>query len=99
MGWSVSEHSEPSRKLDLWDKRLGRLRASVKAGEGPHHVAKAAENLRLAALALIKAKHALIREYPRRDPRGRITANLRADEDRWRSLTVEAIVGEYGRTG
>lgn len=97
MGWSVSEHSQPHRKLNLWEKRLRRLRAAIKAAEGPIHVASAAEKVRLAALAVIKAKLALIREYPQRDPEGRISADLRDEEMRWRSLSSEAIVEEYGR--
>jgi hypothetical protein len=97
MGWSVSRNSEPYRKLSLLDKRLRRLRGAVKAGEGPTHVLKAAEKLRLAALAVIKAKLALIREYPQRDPDGRESLKLRDEELRWRSLTTEAVVEAHGR--
>src|SRR5579864_5179059 len=97
MGWSVSEHSQPHRKLNLWEKRLRRLRGAIKAAEGPSQVAIAAEKVRLAALSVIKAKLALIREYPSRDPKGRISANLRDEELRWRSLPVEVIAEEYGR--
>jgi hypothetical protein len=97
MGWSVSSHSEPSRKLNLLEKRLCRLRGAVRAGEGPTHVSKAAEKVRLAALAVIKAKLALIREYPQRDPEGRESSKLRDEEPRWRSLSTEAIVEENGR--
>ena len=50
MGWSVSRHSDPCRKLNLLDKRLGRLRGAVKQGEGSTHIANAAEKLRTAAL-------------------------------------------------
>jgi hypothetical protein len=96
MGWSVSRNSEPYRKLNLLDKRLRRLRGAVKAGEGPTHVSNAAEKLRLAALALIKARLALIREYPQRDLDGRESSKLRDEERRWRSLTIDAVVKEHG---
>jgi hypothetical protein len=96
MGWPVSKHSEPARKLALFDSRLARLRGAIKAGEGLEHVEKAAEKLRLAALAVIKAKRALNREYPARDPDGRQAANLHADELRWQSLSTAAIVEEFG---
>jgi hypothetical protein len=96
MGWSVSEHSEPSRKLDLFERRLATLRGAVKRGEGPARLSNAADKLRLAGLSVIKAKLALIREYPRRDPRGRVSAHLRDEELRWRSLSAEAIIAEYG---
>ena len=92
----LTPHSEPSRKLNLYEKRLGRLRAAVKADEGPAHVAKAAEKIRLAALAVIKAKRALIREYTSRDPDRRQTRHLAEDELRWQTLTVEEIVARHG---
>ncbi len=97
MGWSVSRHSEPDRKLDLLDRRLGRLRGAVKRGEGPTHIKNAAEKVRLAALALIKAKRALIREYPQRDPDGRQSRNLQDEEQRWLTLSTDAIVEEHGK--
>jgi hypothetical protein len=78
-------------------KRLRRLRAAVKSGEGSIHVSSAAEKVRLAALALIKAKRALIAEYPRRDHDGRQSRNLECEAQRWLSLPTEAIVEEYGK--
>jgi len=71
----------------------------VKAGEPPAHIHKAAEKLRAAKLAVIKAKLALIRAYPARDPGGRNLSNLQDEELRWRSLSTEAIVEEFSRTG
>lgn len=96
MGWSVDRHSVPNRKLDLLDRRLGRLRGVVKRGEGSTHISKAAENVRLAALALIKAKRALIKEYPQRDPTGLQSRNLQDEEQRWLTLSTNAIVEEHG---
>jgi hypothetical protein len=93
----VSEHSEPHRKRSLLAKRLRRLRAAVKAGEGSVHISNAAEKVRLAALAFIKAKRALMTEYPQRDPDGRQADNLREEEQRWLSLSPEAIVEEHAR--
>jgi hypothetical protein len=97
MGWSVSKNSEPSRKLGILEKRLRRLRGAVRASEGPTHVSNAAEKLRLAALAVIKARFALISEYPQRDPEGRESSKLRDKEQRWQALSTEAIVEEHGR--
>jgi hypothetical protein len=94
----VQRSSQPESKLALFDSRLSRLRGAVKAGESVAHVGKAAENLRLAALSVIKAKLALIREYPARDPDGRESANLRQEDQRWRSLSAEAITEEYGKS-
>jgi hypothetical protein len=97
MGWSVSGHSEPLRKLYQFKSRLCRLRGVVKRGEGPIHISNAAEKVRLAALALIKAKRALIREYPERDPDGRPSRNLHEEEQRWMALSIEAIVEKHGK--
>ncbi len=96
MGWSVSQHSEAHRKRNTLDKQLGRLRSAVGAREGPAHIAKAAEGVRRAALAFIKAKRALIAEYPDRDPGERHSRNLDHDEARWLSLSADAITQEYG---
>jgi hypothetical protein len=96
MEW-VTPHSEPLSKLALLDSRLTRLRGAVKAGESPTHLRNAAEKVRLAQLSVIKAKLALIREYPQRDPGGRQSSNLRAEESQWRTLTTEAIIEQFGR--
>ena len=97
MGWSVHRHSEPNRKLNLFESRLERLRGVVKRGEGPLHITNAAEKVRLAALAVIKAKRALIKEYPQRDPDGHQTRNLQNEEQRWLTLSAEVIAEEYGK--
>jgi hypothetical protein len=97
MAFSVNRHSEPNRKSDLLEKRLARLHGVIKRGEGPAHISKAAENLRLAALAFIKAKRALNREYPQRDPVGRQSRTLDDEEQRWLTLSTDAIVEEYGK--
>jgi hypothetical protein len=96
MEW-VTPQSEPLSKLALLNSRLTRLRGAVKAGEGPTQLRKAAEKVRLAQLSVIKAKLALVREYPQRDPGGGQLANLRDQEALWRTLTVEAIIEQFGR--
>ncbi|HEY2787603.1 MAG TPA: hypothetical protein VGJ05_21785 [Fimbriiglobus sp.] len=96
MEW-VTPHSEPLSKLALLESRLTRLRGAIKSGEGLTQLQKAAERVRLAQLSVIKAKLALIDEYPQRDPQGRQLANLRNQESQWQTLTVEAIIEQYGR--
>ena len=93
----VSQHSEPARTRNLAEKRLRRLRAAVKGREGLMHIYREAEKVRVAALALIKAKRALIREYPQRDPDGRQLWNLQDEEQRWLALSTEAIIEQHGR--
>lgn len=92
----VSEHSQPIRKRNLFEKRLRRLRAAVKDHKDLRHIGIEAEKTRRAGLSLIKAKLVLIKEYPGRDPDGRQTRNLKIEEDRLTSLSTESIVEEYG---
>ena len=99
MGWSVSKNSDPERKLNLLDRRLCRLRGAVKRREGSVQVSNAAEKMRVAALAVIKAKRALIKEYPQRDPDGRQSRNLQDEEQRWLALSTESIIDEHGKAG
>lgn len=96
MEW-VTPQSEPLSKLALLNSRLTRLRGAVKSGAEPTQLRKVAEKVRLAQLSVIKAKVALIREYPQRDPGGRQLANLRDQEAHWRTLAVEAIVEQFGQ--
>jgi len=84
-------------KLALLNSRLTRLRGAVKSGEGLDQLRKAAEKVRLAQLSVIKAKLALIQEYPQRDPGGRQLANLRDQESQWQTLTVEVIIEQFGQ--
>jgi hypothetical protein len=94
MGWDVSKHSEPSRKRLILAKRIRRLKAAVKAGESELHVFKTGEKVRIAALTLIKAKRALLAEYPQSDPHGRRLRNLQQEEERWASLQIEVLINE-----
>ncbi len=93
MSW---KRSVPDRKFRLLDSRLVRLRGVVKRREGLAHASKAAENVRLAALAVIKTKRALITEYPQRDPTGRQSRKLQDEEQRWLTLSTDTIIGDYG---
>ena len=38
-----------------------------------------------------------MREYPQRDAGGRQSRNLQVQEQRWLTLSTEAIVEEYGK--
>jgi hypothetical protein len=98
MGWPTSIHSEPARKLGLFQRRLVRLRGAVKHCESSIHISKAAEDLRLAGSAIIKAKRSLVQEYPQNDPDGRISLNLQAAEQLWLELSTLAIIEEHGHS-
>ena len=96
MGYSVLRHSDPARKLYSFKKSLVRLRGALQSGDNSRHIFKAAESVRQAALALIKAKRSLLREYPDRDPGERQLRNLQDEEQRWLAYAAEEIVAEYG---
>ena len=91
-------YSEPVSKLALLDSTLTRLRGLIKTGASPLPIKKATEKVRVAQLSVIKAKFALIREYPQRDPDGRQAENLTNQEQRWRTLSTETIIEQYGRS-
>jgi hypothetical protein len=82
------------RKLLLFEKRVAGFRASIHQGENVSKITKAAEKLRMAALALIKAKRSLINECPDRDPEGKQSKNLFDEENRWKVLSTEDMASE-----
>jgi hypothetical protein len=71
MGWSVSRHSEPGRKLIHFESRLCGFRGALKRRARLNQVSCFAERLRRVAFTLMQAKRALIREYPQRASEGR----------------------------
>jgi hypothetical protein len=87
----------PERKRRLIQKRLRRLQAAVKSDEGLIHISNAAEKVRLATLSLINTKRAQITEHPQSDPDGQQSLKLQEEEQRWLSLSTEAIVEEHGK--
>jgi hypothetical protein len=89
----VPRSLEPYRKRDLFEKRVRQLRGAVKAGANASRVSHAAEKVRLAALAVIKAKRALVRGTDRVQQ----LSNLQQEEDRWLALTAEQIVAQFAR--
>lgn len=90
-------HSQPDRKLFLFEKRVKRLCGAIKQGEASGKIANAAEGVRRAAMGLVKAKRDLIRQFPRRDSQGAISKSLDDEEQQWLSLSIEDIITEYGQ--
>ena len=90
MRW-VREQSEAVRKRLLIEKQRRRPQTAVKADEGWMDISRAAENVRLAAFSLMKAKRSLIKEYPYKDPNEQQSRRLQEEEQRWLSLSTKAI--------
>jgi len=87
----VPRSLEPYKKRELFDKRVLQLRGAINSGADAVRVAKAAEKVRLAALAVIKAKRALIVGANRE----RQLRNLDQEEERWSSLSLDDIVTQF----
>jgi hypothetical protein len=101
----VPRSLEPYQKKELLEKRIVELQAAVCSGAGPARLSKAAEKVRSAALAVVKAKRAIIASHPtsqtgskaynRAESLAPELANLEQEYERWSSLSVEEIVGLY----
>jgi hypothetical protein len=89
----VPRSLEPYQKRELFEKRVRELRGVVKAGEGASRVSNAAEKVRLAALAVVKAKRALVRGTDRVQQ----LSNLQQEEGRWLALRAEEIVAQFAK--
>ena len=84
----VPRGMEPYRKRELLDKRLRSLQGAIKFGASAPRVADAAEKVRSAVFAVIKAQRSIMEYRLESDARARQLDNLREDEQRWRSLSA-----------
>jgi hypothetical protein len=85
---------EPYQKRELLEKRVRTLRTSVASGLAVR-ISKAAEKVRSAALALIKAQRSLLPLTLDTEALTRQVQNLQQEEERLLSLTTEAIVEQF----
>jgi enoyl-CoA hydratase/carnithine racemase len=95
---------EPYKKREQVERRIVDLRAAARFGATTRMI-KAAEKLRAAALALVKAKRHLIasqsafltglRKHPEGASLTRQLANLEEEQNWWSSVTVAEIVEKY----
>jgi hypothetical protein len=90
----VPRGNEPYQKRDILDKRMRSLRGLIASGASAARIADAAEKVRHAALAVIKARRSILAERPEDAARRRELDNLERDEARWRESSVEAILAE-----
>ncbi len=83
------------KKLDLFEKRLGHLRGVVSRKESAPRITESAEKLRLAGLAIVKARRSQLDGQRPSDELTRQLQNLDCDEQRWLTLTVDEIVQQF----
>ena len=96
---------EPSKKRGILDQRIVELRHAIRSGPSPDRISRAAEKVRAATLAVIKARRAILAEFrvarsggfrsPGGDSIGRQEDNLGREFQEWSSLTVEEIVARH----
>jgi hypothetical protein len=95
---------EPKARQERLDKSILALRKLLPSGD-PAKVIKAAERVRLAALALLKARRSHVAAQPAirsgkewRKHGERLTkqlANLDRETDQWKSVSADEIVAMY----
>ena len=96
---------EPHKKREILDQRIAELRHAIRTGATPARLSKTAERVRSAALAVIKAKRAILAEirvvqsggsrFPDGDSNARQEENLAVESGRCSSATVDEIAARY----
>lgn len=96
---------EPYQEQELFEKRVDELRTAVRSNAPAAKLAMAAEKVRAAALAVIKAKRSIIASHPasqtglEEHPQGKSLArqleHLERESQRWLSFSVDEIATLY----
>lgn len=86
---------EPYKKKELLGKREEQLRHALSTGVALVQVHRAAEAVRAAQLAILKAEHELIRYYPETEERAQRIAAIAEKRAEWQAISGEAIVRKY----
>src|SRR5262245_24227153 len=87
----IPRNLEPYCKRELFDRRVLQLRGAVNSGASAARVSNAAEKVRLAALAVVKARRAQLAG----NDRTRQLRNLQKEQEWWSSLSPAAIVAQF----
>jgi hypothetical protein len=91
----VPRNLEPYKKRQLFDKRVLQLRSAIKSGANAKRVSSLSEKVRLAALAVIKARRSILAERSETDGSSRELENLRLEEELWLARKTEAITSHF----
>jgi len=86
---------EPYKKLETLGKREEQLRHALACGGSPDRVQRAAEKVRFAHLAVLKAEAELVRYRPATEERSRHLASIEKKRGFWQDVTVESVVQQY----
>jgi hypothetical protein len=86
---------EPYKKRETLAKREEQLRHALSSGGTPGRVQRAAEKVRFAHLAVLKAEAELVRYHPATEERSRHLASIEKKRGFWQDVTVEYIVQQY----
>jgi hypothetical protein len=100
----VPRSLQPYQKTELLEKRISELRTVVSAGASAEKTSRAAEKVRAAVLAVMKARRSILAgttaaqtlppDHPDAAKVTRQIENLRETEERWLALTANDIVSQ-----
>ncbi len=95
----VPRDYEPYKRRELLDKRLLALRGAINAGTGIDAITCAVEDVRHAALGIVKARRSILAGRREDDALAKQLENLRRDAEYWLGLSGEAIAAMTIGTG
>ena len=91
----VREMPEPSRRLQVPEKRERRLRAEIKQARSPERIRQAAEALRAAMLSFCKGQRMIALFSEEGEEQRRHLERLQAKAEHWANLRCEQVVVIY----
>jgi hypothetical protein len=86
---------EPYKKKETLLKREQQLRHALSSGAASERLHRAAEHVRRAQLAVLKAEQELVRYDQQNEERSRHLASIEKRRDSWQSMAVESILQQY----
>ncbi len=86
---------EAYKKKELLARREEQLRHALSSGAAPAKVSRAAENLRAAQLAILKAEQELIRYRVETEEKHLRMASIAEKRATWQAMPAEEIIDQY----
>jgi hypothetical protein len=91
----VPRSLEPYKKREILEKREQELMHALKTGFDPLKINRAAEKVRAAQLAVLKAKDDLIDYQPETEQKIHQRSNIERERTSWLNISTEDIAVEY----
>ena len=87
----------PVKQLETLAKREATLRGVIKRKEPAPRLEAAAQDIRHAQLAVLKARRALVEYEPDSTEKQRQLQSIASDESAWTSISVEDVLRRYAQ--